>query len=34
MIEDFNKAKVLGRRLTNKEYYHAKKYDIMTFSDE
>lgn len=34
MIEDFNKAKVLGRRPTDKEYYHAKKYDIMTFSDE
>ncbi|KAL0879275.1 hypothetical protein ABMA27_003055 [Loxostege sticticalis] len=25
MIEDFNKAKVLGRRPTDKEYYHAKK---------
>lgn len=34
MIEDFNKAKVLGRRPTDKEYYHARKYDIITFSDE
>ncbi|KAJ8720572.1 hypothetical protein PYW08_006037 [Mythimna loreyi] len=34
MIENYNKAKVLGRRPTDKEYYHAKKYDVMTFSDE
>lgn len=34
MIENYNKAKILGSRPTDKEYYHAKKYDIMTFSDE
>lgn len=34
MIGDFNKAKILGHRPTDKEYYHAKKYDIMTFRDE
>lgn len=34
MIEEYNLAKTLGKRPSDKQYYNAKKYDIMNIGDE